>query len=139
MKIVETNQPRSLPVLVAGDIAALLLFVMVGLASHQKTSSLLFNFARVGAPFLLGWFAVAPFTGAYRLPIKERGVFLRRSALTWLLGVSLGLLLRATLFRDGVVATFAAITLIATGIFVLGWRAVYAIFLNRYSASDSPA
>ncbi|MBA3943499.1 MAG: DUF3054 domain-containing protein [Herpetosiphonaceae bacterium] len=127
-----TPSKQSLPVLVAGDVLAVLLFVVVGRASHHEDGSWLFNLARIGSPFLLGWFAVAPFTGAYQLPPPRRGLWLRRSALTWLLGIGFGLVLRRFLFRDLVPPTFAVITLIFTGIFLLGWRTVFAVVSNRY-------
>jgi undecaprenyl pyrophosphate phosphatase UppP len=123
----KTNLPREIQVLAAGDAIALLLWVVAGLASHQMWGSWLFNLLRVAAPFLIGWFAVAPFTGAYRLPRPdERGQFMRRSALTWLIATAVGLALRSTIFRSTFFLTFALITLLITGIFVLGWRATFA-------------
>ncbi len=116
--------------LAGGDAAALVLWVIVGLASHQMQTSWLWNVLRVSAPFLAGWFAVAPWTGAYQLPERgERMGFMRRSLVTWLLGVALGLLLRAIVFRDDVPPTFALITLLVTAVFVLGWRATFAWLL----------
>ncbi len=135
MKPSTTAKP-SLPVLVAGDVLAVLLFVVVGRASHHEDGSWLFNLARIGSPFLLGWFAVAPFTGAYQLPFPRRALWLRRSALTWLLGICFGLVLRRFLFRDLVPPTFAVITLIFTGIFLLGWRTVFAMVLTRSRQND---
>ena len=108
----------------------MVLWVIVGLGSHNMTSNWLFNVVRVVAPFLLGWFAVAPFVGAYRISGNRRS-FLLRSALAWLVGTALGLLLRATLFGEGFVPSFAAVTVVVTGIFVMGWRTAFALLLNR--------
>jgi hypothetical protein len=131
MKAIGSYRQRSLPLLIAGDVGALLLWVMVGLATHEMYSNLLFNVARVATPFLIGWFAVAPFTGAYDLSGASRAPFLRRSALTWLAGTCLGLFLRATLFHNGFVPIFAAVTLVVTALLVLGWRTAFAFLLNR--------
>ena len=132
MKSSAFDHRRSLPVLIVGDVVALLLFVVVGLASHRMNTSWLFNLLRIGTPFLIGWFAVAPLTGAYTLPAKDGARdFLRRSALNWLLGVGLGLALRATLFREGFVPTFATITTLVTGVFVMGWRGLFAWLVRR--------
>jgi hypothetical protein len=131
MKAVSSYRQKSLPFLITGDVAAWLLWVITGLATHQMSSNWLFNVVRVVAPFLIGWFAVAPFTGGYNLATTGRAVFLRRSVLTWIGGVCLGLLLRATLFHNGFVPIFAMVTLIVTALFVLGWRTTFAFLLNR--------
>ncbi len=131
MKLETSDRERSLPVLVAGDVVALLLWVVAGLATHQMYSHWLLNVIRVAAPFLIGWFVVAPFTGAYRLPAPSRRDFLARSALTWLAGVAIGLLLRATLFGNGFVPIFAVVTLVVTAVFVLGWRTAFAFLLDH--------
>ena len=131
MKAIGSYRQRSLPLLIAGDVGAFLLWVIAGLATHEMYSNLLFNVARVATPFLIGWFVVAPFTGAYDLSGASRGLFLRRSILTWLAGTCLGLLLRATLFHNGFVPIFAAVTLVVTALLVLGWRTVFAFLLNR--------
>ncbi|GAC1355000.1 MAG: DUF3054 domain-containing protein [Herpetosiphon sp.] len=123
---------QRLPLLVAGDILAILLFVVIGLASHREQSSYLYNLTRVAAPFLIGWFAVAPWTKAYELPVPNRATWLQRSAVTWLLGIVLGLLLRALVFRNGFVVVFAVISLVTTGILLLGWRTVFALMTQRY-------
>ena len=131
MKAISSYRQKFLPLLIAGDVGAFLLWVIAGLATHQMYSSLLFNVARVAAPFLIGWFAVAPFTGAYDLSEASRARFLGRSVLTWLAGTCLGLLLRATLFHNGFVPIFAAVTLVVTALLVLGWRTAFSFLLNR--------
>src|SRR5215210_887913 len=126
MKITSAVRQSSVGVLAAGDVMAFLLWVSLGLARHQVSSNWLFNVVRVVAPFLIGWFVVAPFTGAYRAAILHGwSAFLLRSTLTWLLGVTVGLLLRATLFGSGFIPAFAVVTFVVTGILVLGWRAVF--------------
>ena len=131
MKAISSHRQKFLPLLIAGDVGAFLLWVVAGLATHQLDSNWLFNVVRVAAPFLIGWFAVAPFTGAYNLHGASRVVFLCRSLLTWLAGTCLGLLLRATLFHNGFVPIFAAVTLVVTALLVLGWRTAFAFLLNR--------
>ena len=126
MKLPVAFRSNRLGILVAGDVIAFVAWAVLGLASHRMAGDWLFNVVRVVAPFLIGWFAVAPFTGAYhRQLVRQPGAFLLRSALTWLLGVSLGLLLRATLFGSGFVPAFALVTFGVTGLLVLGWRGLY--------------
>src|SRR5687768_11728322 len=98
--------------LAAGDAIAMIAFGIVRFASHGMFSNWLFHVTRVGAPFLIGWFAAEPLTGAYRLPEPGRPrAFMARSALNWLLSMAIGLFLRATVFREGFVPTFALVTL----------------------------
>ena len=123
MRLSSTTRHNTRPILIVGDVLALVLWVVVGLESHSMTSDMFANILRVSAPFLIGWFAVAYWTGAYRTD-EGRVRFLGRSALTWLLAVAIGLLLRATLFGSGFNVTFALVTLVVTGVFTLGWRTI---------------
>jgi hypothetical protein len=140
MRQLESERRQRQIVLGAGDAIAMLGFVIAGFASHSMYNNWLFNLVRVGAPFLIGWFAVEPLTGAYRLPEPgRRADFMRRSALNWLLGVAVGLFLRATVFRDSFVPTFALVTLGVTGVFMLGWRAIFLWLGGHYAQEISPA
>ena len=131
MRLSAAFRRNRLGILVAGDIIAFVAWAALGLAGHQLTRNWLFNLVRVVAPFVIGWLAVAPFTGAYRAALSRRPrAFLTRSALTWLGGISLGLLLRATLFRSGFGPIFALVTFAVTGVLVLGWRALYTKVLS---------
>ena len=60
---------RRLPwVLPLGDAAAILLFVLIGLASHGEGIGVS-GLARTALPVLAVWFAVAPILGTYRRPV----------------------------------------------------------------------
>ncbi len=132
MKVIPSIRANTLAVLVAGDILAFLAWVLAGLSSHRMGTNIVANVARVVAPFLIGWFVVAPFTGAYRRDLlRSPRAFLGRSALAWLLGVGLGLALRARPFGSGFVPAFAAVTYVVTGVFVLGWRAAFVWLWRR--------
>ena len=132
MRLTQTRTRANLPVLLSGDVLALLAFVLVGLSSHQMTSNVAANLMRIAAPLLIGWFAVAPLIGAYRLPGPgTRGAFLLRSVLAWPLGIGVGLLLRNTVFGSPFSPVFAIITLGFTGLFLLGWRALFVWLFAR--------
>lgn len=120
--------------LAVGDVLALVLWVIVGRISHHQNTDWLPNVVRIAAPFLIGWAVATPFVGPYALALLRRPLaFMGRSALGWLLAVGIGLFLRATLFGDGFVPVFAAVTLGVTGLFLLGWRGVF-IWLWRETA-----
>ena len=118
--------------LVAGDVIALLIFVVLGRLSHGFTSDWLPNLARILTPFLLGWFMAAWLAGAYRTDsVTQPTVFLRRTAVSWLIGIPLGFLLRRVIFQNNVTLPFALTTLIFTALFLIGWRAILVWRLNR--------
>lgn len=133
------NVPRgSIAILAIGDVVAVLVFVLVGLENHRMTSNLLFNVVRIAAPFLIGWFVVAPFTGAFSRPLLHRpGAFMLRSVLTWLVGIGIGLVLRNTIFGEDFSRVFAIVTLVFTGIFILSWRGLFALVSRRRSRSSA--
>ncbi len=123
-------------ILGAGDVAAIGAFVALGLESHGLLDNWQLNLVRVSAPFVIGWFAVSPLTRVYSATtLAGARPLMARSALNWLAGITLGLALRGLVFREDVVPTFALITLLFTGLFVLGWRALFFVFFSRYHTS----
>lgn len=98
----------------AVDAAALLLFVLVGVLTHDASLDALF---RDAACILSGWFAVAWTVGLYR-----RGGW-RRLVVTWLVGVSAGVLVRAA-FVGHLAFDFWGVALAFTAVFVLAARGV---------------
>ncbi|MDP9380369.1 MAG: DUF3054 domain-containing protein [Chloroflexota bacterium] len=131
MRLSTRTAPRSsVGLLVLGDVLALAAFIAVGLANHNRTENLLADITRIGAPFLLGWFALAALLGAYR-PAQGRGSFMLRSALAWALGIGAGLLLRNTVFGSNFSPIFAIISYVFTGLFLIGWRGLYALIFGR--------
>ena len=125
MRLSPSIRQNTRSILVVGDILSLVLWVVVGLESHEMTSNVIMDVLRVSAPFVIGWFAAAYWTGAYRVG-EGRARFMGRTALTWIAAVAIGLLLRATIFGSGFVLTFALVTLVVTGVFTLGWRMIAA-------------
>ena len=88
--------------------------------SRTTTRSASPGYARDALPVLGGWFAAALVFGAYRNPST------RTLLLTWIVGVPLGILIRALALGrdpDGDQAVFLGISLAFTLLFVLAWRA----------------
>lgn len=115
--------------LVAGDAVALVVFAALGRNSHGLAT----GFAAVGetlrtaAPFVLGWFAVAPWLGAFS-PAVTRGpaAMLRTTLLAWVPAVVVGAMLRAVAIGRLSPWTFYAVTFVVGLLLLAGWRAVYA-------------
>jgi len=117
--------------LAAGDAAAFLAFAAVGRASHQEASGLsaLLQIAGTALPFALGWFAVAPFAGAYRRASTDTpGKMLQRTELAWLVAWPLSLLLRLALAPDHALPMpFPFIVLAFVALFLGLWRIGFAL------------
>lgn len=116
--------------LLAGDLVALLVFVLIGQADHDtlSTANLLshtaLNAVSLGAP----WVVLAMVLGAYPAPDAALALrpFLLRSGLAWLLAAPVGLWIRKILLARGAIPVpFLLVTLAAGGLMLLGWRAVY--------------
>ncbi|MBA2363007.1 MAG: DUF3054 domain-containing protein [Chloroflexia bacterium] len=120
----------SVGLLALGDVLALMAFLVVGLANHDRTSDLLTEGARIGVPFVIGWFAAAIALDAFA-PQQGRRALMLRSTLAWAVGIAIALVLRNTVFGSQFSLVFAVIAYVFTGLFLLGWRGVYAFLLAR--------
>jgi hypothetical protein len=98
--------------LAAWDAAALVVFVVVGVLTHGASAG---AFARDLLCILGGWFAAALVFRLYT------GGGWQRLAGTWLLGVSVGVLIRAAIVGH-VAYDFWAVALAFTALFVLVGR-----------------
>ena len=120
---------RRTAALAVGDALAFMLFAAIGRASHGEASGLnaIIQVAETAAPFAVGWFAVAPFVGAYAPEVSSRPrSMLGCTALAWLIAWPIGLVLRALIRSSGIAPTFAAITLVTVLLILLGWRSAFA-------------
>ena len=118
---VTPNRPAG--ALALSDAAALVLFSVVGLLSHDGEVSAA-GLARDAVPLLAGWFAAALVIGPYR----RRS--LKALLLTWAVGVPLGVVLRALVLGrsfDGREAAFLGVALTFTLLFVLALRAALSL------------
>jgi hypothetical protein len=114
--------------LLLGDTAALLVFVLLGMRSHETLaqSNALFRLAATAGPLVLAWLPAAAGLRAWRfaLPLRWTAVW-GRTLLAWLAAAPLGLLLRALLLGNSTLAVaFALVTLGLGGALLLGWRSL---------------
>ena len=125
---------RRIGLLIAGDIAAFHVVTTIGLLSHGELSGLdaLPKVAEIAAPFAIGWFAVAPFVGAFKAEVTgQPGHMLGRTALAWLIACPIGLLLWSLLRQKSIQPAFAIVTLVTNMIVLLGWRGMFALLAAR--------
>ncbi|MCS6844535.1 MAG: DUF3054 domain-containing protein [Caldilineales bacterium] len=126
-----------LPLLLVGDLLALLAFVLVGQADHRTLNAAnpvlgaLPNTLSLAGPWLVLAWLLRAYPRVGRQPTAP--AFLGRSALAWLVAAPLGLAIRALwLGRGGIPVPFLLVTLGAGGLFLLGWRLVFwALALRR--------
>src|SRR5215216_3593152 len=114
-RVPATPELRRTAVLAVGDALAFMLFAAIGRASHGEASGLnaILQVAETAAPFMVGWFVIAPFAGAYASASSSRPrSMLGRVALAWLIAWPIGLVLRTLIRSTSSAPTFAVITLI---------------------------
>jgi hypothetical protein len=107
---------RSLRQFAPVDAAAICAFAVIGLLSHRGTVGA-GGLAEDALPLLAGWFCAAVAFGAYR-----RGG--ARLVATWLVGIPLGVALRAVVLDRDIAPTFLVVTLVFVGAWVLAARLV---------------
>jgi len=127
---VDPDEPRPvrLAKLVAGDAFAILLFAAVGRSNHGESLDQVSDVLATAAPFLIGWFATAPFTGAFGDAAigTKPGEAAVTAAKGWIVGVPAGLLARAVAKGAPPPGPFVAVAFTTLGAALIGWRAWFA-------------
>jgi len=121
-------------ILAAGDLAAILLFVALGVSRHGGDP--LVDVGRVAGvlvPFLVGWLLVAGVAGLYA---SDAPATLAQSTLVvllaWTLAVVVAQALRATaLFRGNADLAFALVSVGVGGVLLCLWRVAATVTLGR--------
>jgi hypothetical protein len=119
---------RSVRLAVVLDCCCVLVFVVIGRASHTKGEALA-GIASTAWPFLAGlaggWLAGRAWRRPY--PLWPAGVS------AWLGTVALGMLLRVV-SGQGTAVSFVIVALIFLGLFLLGWRLLARLWPARLAA-----
>ncbi|MBI4675179.1 MAG: DUF3054 domain-containing protein [Chloroflexi bacterium] len=121
-------------ILAAGDIIALLLFVLAGQIDHQTVSAdmPLGGVILAGLPFVMAWLVPAFLLGAFREDVANPRVMFTRSLIAWFIALPLGIVLRAlVLGREVIPVSFMLVAFGFGALFLLGWRMVFA-FLAQW-------
>jgi len=109
---------RSARVAVVLDVCCVLIFVIIGRASHTKGESLA-GIASTSWPFLCGLAVGWAASRAWRRPLTLRPA----GVAVWLCTVVLGMVLRV-ISGQGTAVAFVGVALAFLGLFFLGWRLV---------------
>lgn len=107
---------RSARLAVLLDVCCVLVFVVIGRASHTEGETTA-GIALTAWPFLCGLAAGWVFSRAWQRPLALRPAGLP----VWLFTVALGMVLRVV-SGQGAAAAFVVVALAFLGLFLLGWR-----------------
>ncbi len=119
------------------DIACVLVFVVIGRASHVKGEALA-GITSTSWPFLCGlaagWAAAGALAAGGRAAPRQPGPWplaVRPAGIViWLATVALGMILRVV-SGQGTAAAFIVVALAFLGLFLLGWRLAWALAERR--------
>ncbi|KAK3241527.1 hypothetical protein CYMTET_48713 [Cymbomonas tetramitiformis] len=117
--------------LASGDIAALLLFAAIGRANHDEGGLLSLALLGTAFPFISGWFLTAPLTDAFGddARSKEVGTAAGAAAKAWIVAVPVSLLIRSVFKGELPPQPFVIVSMVATGVLLIGWRSAAAALL----------
>jgi hypothetical protein len=110
--------------LAAGDVAAMFLFALVGIASHEREVGIAV-LARGFLPFAIIWLTLGLALGALR---DERPT--KRLLLVYLVCAVAALVARAIVFDRTLLNAFFVIALVGNGLLLFAWRWLRAGFLK---------
>lgn len=121
---------RSPWLLVLGDIAALVAFGLLGVASHEKSVGVDI-IARSVVPFVIAWLLVGAgfwmFGNEAQKGRVDPGWFLT----AWLIAGVSAMIARSIIFDRELISAFFVIGLAGYGLFLAGWRVAYYRIVRR--------
>ena len=122
-------------VVVAGDIAVFLAFVIFGKAEHEITlGQALF---RTALPFGFVWVVGSPWLGAYKAStLYNLSTMAWKIPLIWLLCGLVALVGRALLTDQPLILTFAVVSMAVQGMLLISWRGVFMVAITKLTAKD---
>lgn len=121
---VDSGKYLSQPVRAVIDLALVLLFITIGLTSHQEPLSQLLVTA---APFLLA--TCAGHLGVWAVSSRRQLPLLLEGFMMWITTLVLGLGLRLS-FGDTAATAFVVVSALTLLVFLVGWRLIL-LFVRR--------
>ena len=122
-------------VVVAGDIAVFLAFVIFGKAEHEITlgqASL-----RTALPFGFVWAVCSPWLGGYKAStLYNLSTMAWKIPLVWLLCGLVALVGRALLTNQPLILTFVVVSIAVQGVLLVSWRGVFMLAVTKLTTRD---
>jgi len=117
-------------VVVAGDMAVFLAFVIFGKAEHEITlgqASL-----RTALPFGFVWAVCSPWLGGYKVStLYNLSTMAWKIPLIWLLCGLVALVGRALLTDASLILSFAIVSIVVQGVLLISWRGVFMLTVTK--------
>ncbi len=110
--------------LVAGDIAALVAFGLIGLASHEEAVSTEIV-ARSVVPFVVAWLVIGGIAGMFGSEARAGNFDPARFLAAWLIAGIIAMINRAVIFDRELITAFFVIGIAGYGLFLADWRLAY--------------
>ena len=124
---------RHAPLAAGIDTFAVVLFVAIGRREHERDSAIA-GLISTAAPFLIALLVAWLVLRAWRRPIAwQTGLAI------WAIVVAGGMLLRNLVFGDGTAVSFVIVATLFLGLFIVGWRLVFALVERRRAPAASGA
>ena len=125
-------RPRDIAVVLLGDMAVFLAFVVLGRSEHGIIEGR--AFVRTALPFAVAWLVISPWLGAYRAStLYNAKTAVWRVPLIWVLCGVVGLLARALLTDRPLTLAFALVAIAVQGASLVGLRGLFTIVAGRLS------
>jgi hypothetical protein len=110
--------------LVTGDVAALVAFGLLGVASHEEAVSVEIV-ARSIVPFVSAWLVIGGIAGTFGSGARAGNVDPARFLAAWLIAGTIAMTLRAAIFDRELITAFFVIGIAGYGLFLTAWRLAY--------------
>jgi hypothetical protein len=123
-------------ILIVGDLLVILSFVWVGRSSHSLSMTNIAEGLSTALPFIISWFLITPWFGIYRAEVsRDWRKLVPRLLGAWAIAGPVALVLRALFLGrplpEGIIPTFAVVSLGYIGLVALVWRLGYNGWVNR--------
>ena len=123
-------------VVVVGDIAVFLAFVIFGNTEHEITFGQ--TLIRTALPFGFVWVIGGLWLGAYKAStLYDLGTTMRKIPLIWLLCGSVALCARALLIDQSLILVFAVVAITVQGALLISWRGVFMLVVIKLTPKVS--
>ena len=117
-------------VVVVGDIAVFLAFVIFGNTEHEITFGQ--TLIRTALPFGFVWVIGGLWLGAYKAStFYDLGTTMWKIPLIWLLCALTALVIRAALTDASLILSFAVVSTLVQGLLLLSWRSACTLAVSK--------
>jgi len=121
------------PILILGDILAILIVTVIGFATHGEADiSFLPRMAAAFIPLTVAWFLLAPFLGLFQTETISNPKQLWRPVLAMIFAAPFAAVLRGVLLNAPIIPIFVVVLALTSAFGMSVWRGIY-FLLNRKS------